>query len=149
MGFARAMNYPDMNVGLDQSFQSLANPVPIFAQENDASTLNLALYQALSSDGQVVQAGIPAIRVIPPTHRQAPAQVHSPALHRCNWPGCNKRFKRPSDLLRHRNAVHFNIQGHLCPIAGCPKARGNGYSRADKVTEHLWKKHADLGYTKA
>jgi len=62
---------------------------------------------------------------------------------------CNRSFKRPSDLVRHGNTVHLNMKGHLCPIAGCSKSGGRGYSRADKVTEHLWRKHGDLGYTKA
>ena len=71
-------------------------------------------------------------------------------LIRCAYPPCTKCFRRNSDRVRHENSVHLNNQGaHLCPIAGCDKSQGDGYSRADKVTEHLWKKHADLGYVKA
>ncbi|KAE8448920.1 hypothetical protein EG329_008716 [Mollisiaceae sp. DMI_Dod_QoI] len=71
-------------------------------------------------------------------------------LMRCAYPPCTKRFNRNYERVRHEDSVHRNNQGaHLCPIAGCDKSQGNGYSRADKVIEHLWKKHADLGYVKA
>jgi hypothetical protein len=67
----------------------------------------------------------------------------------CAQPGCNKSFRRDSDRTRHQNTIHSARLGHhLCPISGCSKSHGAGYSRADKVTEHLWKKHANLGYTK-
>lgn len=64
--------------------------------------------------------------------------------------GCGKTFKRDADRARHENSrVHRIVQGHhLCPITGCRKSQGIGFSRSDKVTEHLWKKHADLGYKK-
>ena len=60
---------------------------------------------------------------------------------------CMSSFTRDADRVRHENTTHLG-QIHLCPIAGCVKSRGRGYSRADKVTEHLWKKHGDLGYVK-
>jgi hypothetical protein len=45
--------------------------------------------------------------------------------------------------------LHGDNQGlHLCPVAGCARSQGTGYSRADKVTGHLWKKHGDLGFVK-
>jgi hypothetical protein len=63
--------------------------------------------------------------------------------------GCTKTFRRASDRVRHQNTVHSARQGrYLCQVPGCPMSHGAGYSRADKVTEHLWKKHADMGYTK-
>jgi hypothetical protein len=86
------------------------------------------------------------------------AQVFSPATApvsigsriACTQPNCPATFGRASDLNRHLSAVHRNNQGaHLCPVFGCPKSQGAGYSRADKVKEHLWKKHGNLGYTKA
>ncbi|KAH9205119.1 hypothetical protein DL95DRAFT_451388 [Leptodontidium sp. 2 PMI_412] len=58
-------------------------------------------------------------------------------------------FTRHSDLVRHQVSVHgINQSLHLCPVLGCPKGQGRSYSRADKLTEHMWKKHADLGYVK-
>jgi len=81
----------------------------------------------------------------------APTAVHQwPAVILCNYPTCAQTFKRDADRSRHELSVHFKSPGlHLCPIAGCPKSYGKGYSRPDKVTEHLWKKHANLGFTKA
>ena len=81
----------------------------------------------------------------------APTAVHQwPAGILCNYPTCVQTFKRDADRSRHEQSVHFKNPGlHLCPIAGCPKSYAKGYSRPDKVTEHLWKKHANLGFTKA
>ncbi|PMD18657.1 hypothetical protein NA56DRAFT_242173 [Hyaloscypha hepaticicola] len=73
-----------------------------------------------------------------------------PDVFLCHYPTCRQTFKRDTDRSRHEQSVHFNNPGlHLCPIAGCPKSYGKGYSRPDKVTEHLWRKHANLGFTKA
>jgi hypothetical protein len=73
-----------------------------------------------------------------------------PAVILCNYPTCNKAFKRDADRSRHEYSVHYKSSGlRLCPITGCPKSYRKGYSRSDKVTEHLWKKHANLGFTKA
>lgn len=79
-----------------------------------------------------------------------PQQAAVPATRfACSRVHCNRAFKRPSDLARHITNIHSVNQGiHLCPILGCPRSQGAGYSRADKVTEHLWKKHATLGYVK-
>jgi hypothetical protein len=91
-----------------------------------------------------VGLGAPVQTVAPTAERHASA-----AIFPCTHPGCNRTFKRRSDCIRHNTTVHGANQGlHLCPIAGCVKSQGAGYCRPDKVTEHLWKKHADLGYTK-
>jgi hypothetical protein len=63
---------------------------------------------------------------------------------------CTRVFKRDFERTRHEASVHgINRRLHLCPVPGCPKSHGNGFSRTDKVTEHLWRKHANLGYTRA
>jgi hypothetical protein len=68
----------------------------------------------------------------------------------CTNPTCTRIFKRHFERIRHEASVHrTNRQRHLCPITGCPKSHGKGYTRPDKVTEHLWKKHGNLGYMKA
>lgn len=98
---------------------SIANPVLVDGQTLDLSNLPAPLFQTT-------------------------------ALIPCTYPTCNKTFKRASDRTRHEDSVHLNNPGiHLCPVPGCVKSHGKGYSRSDKVTEHLWKKHANLGYTKA
>ncbi|TVY20639.1 hypothetical protein LARI1_G004560 [Lachnellula arida] len=62
---------------------------------------------------------------------------------------CPHTFARASDRTRHENSKHLTIPGtHLCPVPGCVMSRGNGFSRADKVTEHLWRKHGGLGFVK-
>jgi len=58
-------------------------------------------------------------------------------------------FKRDSDRIRHEAAIHGINQGlYLCPVNGCSKSQGIGYTRKDKLTEHLWKKHGNLGFVK-
>lgn len=66
----------------------------------------------------------------------------------CNY--CMRSFKREPDRIRHENTIHLGNQGQplLCPIANCPRSRGQEYSRLDKLKEHLWRKHGNLGYTK-
>jgi hypothetical protein len=62
---------------------------------------------------------------------------------------CPLKFKRDSDRIRHENSLHLNRYGaYLCSVTGCPKSQRIGFSRADKLTEHMWKKHGNLGYTK-
>ncbi|PQE27867.1 C2H2 transcription factor protein [Rutstroemia sp. NJR-2017a BBW] len=79
----------------------------------------------------------------------APTSVRRAPRVQCTHLGCTKTFTRDNDRLRHEGSAHRNNHGqYLCPIVGCRKSRGQGYSRPDKVTEHLWKMHADLGYTK-
>ncbi len=63
---------------------------------------------------------------------------------------CTRPFRRDFERTRHEASVHgINRRLHLCPVPGCPKSHGNGFSRTNKVTEHLWRKHANLGYTRA
>lgn len=77
----------------------------------------------------------------------APAQQQNLVL--CTQFPCPMSFKRHADRIRHEATIHGVNQGlHLCHVPGCPKTQGRGYSRADKLTEHMWKKHANLGYVK-
>jgi hypothetical protein len=68
----------------------------------------------------------------------------------CIHLGCSASFTRDSDRIRHNTSVHGVKGRHFCPIAGCAKSQGMGigYCRSDKVKEHLWKKHANLGHVK-
>jgi hypothetical protein len=86
----------------------------------------------------------------PPPAAPAPNPRQPNASIPCTNPTCTRTFKRHFERIRHEASVHrTNRQRHLCPITGCSKSHGKGYTRSDKVTEHLWKKHANLGYTKA
>lgn len=83
-----------------------------------------------------------------PNPTTVPAQQVPPANLPCQH-GCNKVFGRSADRDRHDSTIHgINRGTHLCNIAGCIKSQDGGYSRADKLKEHMWKKHADLGYVK-
>ncbi|CZT12615.1 uncharacterized protein RCO7_04009 [Rhynchosporium graminicola] len=62
---------------------------------------------------------------------------------------CMTTFKRDSDRIRHESSIHgTNRLLIICHIQGCNKSQGWGYTRQDKLVEHLWKKHANLGYLK-
>jgi hypothetical protein len=86
---------------------------------------------------------------IPPSAGQAPQQTPTGAIM-CTQSPCSVTFKRDADRIRHERAVHRVNQEtlHLCAVPGCPKGQGAGYSRADKLTEHMWKKHGNLGFVK-
>lgn len=76
----------------------------------------------------------------------APAQAPGPRAT-CTY--CPQTFARDYDRIRHENSKHLRpANANMCPIAGCQKNRGQGFSRPDKLTEHMWKKHGNLGYTK-
>jgi hypothetical protein len=88
----------------------------------------------------------------PTASTSAPAVAASTPNTRipCTNPTCTRTFKRHFERIRHEASVHrTNRQRYLCPITGCSKSHGKGYTRSDKVTEHLWKKHANLGYMKS
>jgi hypothetical protein len=86
-------------------------------------------------------------------HYQHPVQqnLSNPQVAIQTYPcsDCTRSFGRKPDRDRHITSVHGTSQiFYLCPVVNCPKSQGKGYSRQDKVTEHLWKKHANLGFTK-
>lgn len=106
--------------------------------------------------------GVSGPVMVPPQHQQL-AATPAPALPlvvaspphigsrpQCSQLGCSRIVEGKYELARHEATVHGTNQAlHLCPVAECPKGFGfRGYSRADKLTEHMWMKHEDLGYTK-
>ncbi|KAH7305641.1 hypothetical protein BKA65DRAFT_543916 [Rhexocercosporidium sp. MPI-PUGE-AT-0058] len=117
---------------------TVANPLPSFDNDTIHTTPSLSFNTLpVGSTGSPATPG-------------SPSSTLQGRLIRCNFPLCNKSFKRAADRKRHEDSVHLNVPGiYLCHIPGCPKSHGKGYKRADKVTEHLWRKHANLGYTKA
>ncbi|KAI1121792.1 hypothetical protein F5Y10DRAFT_288041 [Nemania abortiva] len=58
-------------------------------------------------------------------------------------PDCGKLFVRNQDLNRHVRSIHCG-ERHDCPVAACPNNRGEGYSRPDKLKQHMDKKHRSL-----
>ncbi|RDW69222.1 hypothetical protein BP6252_08242 [Coleophoma cylindrospora] len=85
--------------------------------------------------------------VVPTFSAAAPAQQQ---LISCSIFPCTKTFTRDADRIRHETtaSIHNRNRDHLCAIPGCRKGQDGGFSRADKLKEHMWKKHADLGYAK-
>ena len=139
---------------MPQGFPGLENPSQAITYEDHLPTG--------SSDFEAAQAPL-SVPHPGPNFPQAPAQLLllppnsssksvRPLVNRgflCSHTTCSKVFTRDADRLRHESQVHRNQPGlHICPIIGCPKGQGKGYSRADKVVEHLWKKHGDLGFIK-
>ncbi|KAF4635575.1 hypothetical protein G7Y89_g2525 [Cudoniella acicularis] len=113
--------------GFNQDYDSLSNP---FSKE-----ANFAIPSSIDPVGAELEAQTPA------------AVPQQPIL--CHQPNCFITFVRDSDRVRHEAAVHgVNQALHLCPIIGCPKNQGRPYSRADKLKEHMYNKHAALGYRK-
>jgi hypothetical protein len=88
-----------------------------------------------------------------PRQPSPPQQLASSVLpFTCGRGNCTKAFRRKADLVRHRKTIHgVNHILHFCPILGCAKSQGHGhgYSRDDKLTEHMWKKHGNLGFSKS
>jgi len=102
-----------------------------------------------------IPALIPLIQSTVPALQPPPAFTPGPAMNQnripCSILGCPVFFNRDGDRIRHEASVHgLNqvFQLYLCPIAGCMKSQGAGYTRKDKLTEHMWKKHSDLGFMK-
>jgi hypothetical protein len=65
------------------------------------------------------------------------------ARHHCPWAYCTSSFRRAADRNRHFVTKHGRPVKYFCPVSGCRRGRGlwRGYSREDKVTEHIKKVH--------
>jgi hypothetical protein len=116
-----------------QAYEGMQSAVPA---HNMYPSVSMANYTTAAYPNQPYQ-GIQA----------SPAQGSIPCTH---FP-CPKTFKREPDRVRHEESVHgINqlLQLFVCPVLGCPKSVGEGYTRKDKLTEHLWKKHGNLGFVK-
>lgn len=63
----------------------------------------------------------------------------------CEEPQCSykKPFGRQCDLDRHCNNAHKLSRDFCCPVGGC-HANTNGYSRKDKMLQHVREKHDNL-----
>jgi hypothetical protein len=81
--------------------------------------------------------------IVPLDHDNA---VHDPvakARYECNWPGCDRTFSREADRDRHVRTKHGNARHYHCSQPGCNKGAlyWRGYTRIDKLQEHMRKKH--------
>ncbi len=122
----------DFDIATDSGFWQSASPEPTHAHEQ------LHRDPALSTPDTISTVG---------STTNLPTQVQGLAGFQCSI--CIRSFKRYGDRVRHERSVHRAKDGlFVCPISGCPNSQGAGYSRLDKVREHLWKQHGDLGYAK-
>ncbi len=138
--------------GLNEAFP-LSQPVTVGGNFLSLAPLNVPYENYLlevptfasSSHAPFIgQPEAPNVQEVPPVFAAS-----SQAQVICLQDGCWVTFKRDSDRIRHESAIHgIGRPLHLCSVQGCPKSIGAGYTRKDKLTEHMWKKHANLGFTK-
>lgn len=84
--------------------------------------------------------------VEPPTEGVEELQTHDRRERRCEFVGCNKTFKRPSDLARHIHNVHYQRVWFWCPIKTCHRSayfedKARPFLGKDKRNEHVRKVH--------
>jgi hypothetical protein len=140
------LTFPDLPI---QDFSVLPN----FMAQNTYAAEDLNTFEVTNEAVPITNHtppghGVPDPLLLAPT---TPTTFAGNSQVYCSQFGCPVAFKRDSDRIRHEASVHgLNqvLQLHLCPIAGCLKSQGAGYTRKDKLTEHMWRKHADLGYVK-
>lgn len=65
--------------------------------------------------------------------------------HRCPRLMCPFTFGRKGDLERHFRTVHCGRFSYSCGVGGCENNKGRGYSRRDKLKEHQWRRHGEVG----
>lgn len=68
-----------------------------------------------------------------------PAVIH-PTPYKCEWPGCNDRFRRNEHLKRHMTS-HTGEKPFVCWIPGC----GKSFSRSDNLNVHYSTTHSKRG----
>ncbi|CAG8959360.1 hypothetical protein HYFRA_00001258 [Hymenoscyphus fraxineus] len=151
--------YPEQ-LGFNSEPYSVFNTQPAFGQQYEQIGVNFPTFPVSGS-----QTALPQQYEQPDVNFQSPPvlgiqpafpQQHGlsefslqPTIVICNQAGCFVTFSRDADRLRHEASVHgVNRRAFFCHVPGCPKSTGTSYSRADKLKEHLYKKHANLGYTK-
>ncbi|CAG8977383.1 hypothetical protein HYALB_00007013 [Hymenoscyphus albidus] len=128
--------YPEQ-LSFNSELNSVFNTQPAFAQQYEQHGINFQVSPASGSQTLLLQ---------PHDHFDLSLQ---PAIIMCTQTGCLHTFTHDADRVRHEASVHgVNRRAFFCHVPGCPKSTGTSYSRADKLKEHLYKKHANLGYTK-
>jgi hypothetical protein len=150
IGFSHAFAEPTLYQGhfLNTGVSPLYNGNTL----DNTGLLNTQLLQIQTQGSQDEANAISGVPAIPSQPRPPQQSTITTLAFTCGHGNCNHAFGRKSDLVRHCKTVHgVNHVKYFCNIPGCPKSQGHGhgYSQDDKLTEHLWKKHASLGYTKS
>jgi hypothetical protein len=105
----------------------------------------------VSNTSPVIQERNPSIgnrnsfsHVSPTSQTCSPPRARTTSRrHHCPWADCASNFRRAADRDRHFVTIHGKPIKRFCPVAGCSRGRGlwRGYSREDKVKEHVKKVH--------
>jgi hypothetical protein len=75
-------------------------------------------------------------------HSGNPRPTHA-GLFTCDVDGCtSKTFKRRGDLTRH-SKTHGSQRRHDCPALHCDRTGKRGFTRRDKLTDHILAGHDD------
>lgn len=141
--------------GLDSGFANgfaFYDPASINLEDNDNEDNDQGHQGIVGSFVAALPQPVPALPPLPvaalPVAVALPAAATTIIARIPCSQGCAITFSRDSDRVRHEQVKHGNRPLYLCEIPGCAKSVGTGYTRKDKLTEHMWKKHAALGYTK-
>jgi len=106
-------------------------------------------FQALPIQGFLQQQASPLGAIIPVVPAPDFAAPPTQGPFACTQLNCFSTFIRDKDRARRESSVHgIGRPLYLCQVPGCIKSIGAGYTRKDKLTEHMWKKHGNLGHVK-
>ncbi|KAG4416536.1 hypothetical protein IFR04_010330 [Cadophora malorum] len=144
---------PLVNPGLGTDF---ANDVPEdawIAPTMGISSVALndagCYFQALPIQGFLQQPASPLGAIMPVVPAPDFAAPPTQGPFACTQLNCFSTFIPDKDRARHESSVHgIGPPLYLCQVPGCIKSIGAGYTRKDKLTEHMWKKHGNLGHVK-
>ena len=73
---------------------------------------------------------------IPVTTAFPQAPIANSGDFACTHLGCDKKFTRRPDMLRHAKVHDPNTQRFDCPFAGCLRKGPRGFPRRDKLVAH-------------
>lgn len=77
-----------------------------------------------------------------PPSRPIPGYPKKPRKPRSKCARCNTSLSRSSDLNRHMNTIHRHCRPQ-CSVPGCTNNQGRGFSRPDKLAEHMRTQHRE------
>ena len=96
---------------------------------------------AISASGSSVSSHPPSSVTGGPLPTNSAAVTEAGGRFGCPRPGCNKTFGRAGDLERHTKKHQDGPKEHDCPIRDCPRQGTHGFTRKDKLNDHLKAKH--------
>ncbi|MCJ1462631.1 hypothetical protein MMC07_001233 [Pseudocyphellaria aurata] len=79
----------------------------------------------------------------PNTHADSESSPSTPPAKRfaCSHEGCSSRFLRKGDLNRHLKNHEDGPRSFDCFTDGCKRTGNNGFTRFDKLKEHVARRH--------